>query len=1092
MFLNTNNHCPSFIFHNLLPTVHNLDSHFIECLQLAMSSPNYSTGSPTNAISTAHRMEKLSQGGNSNPVTHHKIPEHYIHVLKVEPTLSNLALLGNVLRTCGTTPQSIKWFQDFISLGGVGAILDVISINNRKSRTFEADTRVDLECLRILDVITSQSAGMEALFAVSVHPLNDVVLTLLNPNHSYNVKSFVFTLLSRVCAYSEAGYRCVMLSLDRLKEIKRDRVKFKFLVESLLIEQDSNYRATCMELINQIIGSPSSLSQRAKMKKEFVDLGILRITDLLSQDHTPALEKQLSIFSCHIDEDQMWFRTINLNDPLSLCKTIQDVLRVDQKDLMESFNCILRRVLSIISETEGNTKESLEMIEKFAGIVALQPKGTKLMDDENPSVNSFIVNNSRLINDFTQKFLPTPPSQPLIQNSTSTLSISQSNVNSNDNNSSSNSSTNNEITITPASPKVKSSAPPPPPMPPLPPPALRAKSSTGGPMPPPPPIPRKKVEAPTVPMKQLFWTKISAKNIPKTFWEPEVKSSEKSEPVTEGEALDKKELESLFHLPKKTNPSTPVGRSSTAVKEISVLDTKRFNNMGIMVARFKMTPQNVLVDLLGMDDSSLTREKVQAFTKCVPTQEEEGLLRSYSGERPLSNVDQVLRSMLSIPRVKERLECIYFHMQFESMMDEVTSTVANLDKACDSLMNGNNLKQFLQIILKVGNYMNGQSVRGDALGFKLNFLLNLSELKSADNKTTLLHYLALVQHRKHPESLKLIGEELKYAESLSRTLWKEILAQFEQIKSGMKKIEQELEILKKSAEDKPSTLQEQEDRFPQIMSKFLSKYGEQVGKLQLDLQNSDSKFTATSAYFGEEGVTPEDFFSLLRDFNSLLKKAQNDNEREKTSSAKKRTENRPPMKKQVDTPPVVTASSPKRTPLSPKILNFNTPNTPVSLAPPPTKYITPQKPKEPKETPPMAEKLTPSTPLEAEAMLLHSQLFKKNTAPQISPMKDFLPLPKSTLPSEPAKIPTFSLNAPQKTAPTKQFAPTPAPTSYAPPNATLFGFTKGDKPQPAAKPQPQPQPTIKTTSLSSEQSESSFFNWLKKKNPPPPSSVQFC
>ena len=47
----------------------------------------------------------------------------------------------------------------------------------------------------------------------------------------------------------------------------------------------------------------------------------------------------------------------------------------------------------------------------------------------------------------------------------------------------------------------------------------------------------------------------------------------------------------------------------------------------------------------------------------------------------------------------------------------------------------------LEYILALGNYLNGQTARGGAYGYKLDSLLKLSDIKMKDNKTTLFMYV---------------------------------------------------------------------------------------------------------------------------------------------------------------------------------------------------------------------------------------------------------------------------------------------------------------------------------------------------------------
>ena len=50
------------------------------------------------------------------------------------------------------------------------------------------------------------------------------------------------------------------------------------------------------------------------------------------------------------------------------------------------------------------------------------------------------------------------------------------------------------------------------------------------------------------------------------------------------------------------------------------------------------------------------------------------------------------------------------------------------------------LHKFFEVLLALGNYLNGTTARGGAYGFNLGSLAKMAELKSVDQKTTLLEY----------------------------------------------------------------------------------------------------------------------------------------------------------------------------------------------------------------------------------------------------------------------------------------------------------------------------------------------------------------
>lgn len=81
--------------------------------------------------------------------------------------------------------------------------------------------------------------------------------------------------------------------------------------------------------------------------------------------------------------------------------------------------------------------------------------------------------------------------------------------------------------------------------------------------------------------------------------------------------------------------------------------------------------------------------------------------------------------------------------------------------------------------------MNGGSARGSAVGFKLNNLLTvghllcyisnlfafkLSDIKSADNKSSLLHYIVAYLQQNYSETLTKCEDKFKLAEAVSRSM----------------------------------------------------------------------------------------------------------------------------------------------------------------------------------------------------------------------------------------------------------------------------------------------------------------------------------
>lgn len=75
--------------------------------------------------------------------------------------------------------------------------------------------------------------------------------------------------------------------------------------------------------------------------------------------------------------------------------------------------------------------------------------------------------------------------------------------------------------------------------------------------------------------------------------------------------------------------------------------------------------------------------------------------------------------------------------------------------ACEELKKSRMFLKLLEAVLKTGNRMNVGTNRGDAHAFKLDTLLKLVDIKGADGKTTLLHFV--VQEIIRAEGSRLSG-----------------------------------------------------------------------------------------------------------------------------------------------------------------------------------------------------------------------------------------------------------------------------------------------------------------------------------------------
>ncbi len=78
-----------------------------------------------------------------------------------------------------------------------------------------------------------------------------------------------------------------------------------------------------------------------------------------------------------------------------------------------------------------------------------------------------------------------------------------------------------------------------------------------------------------------------------------------------------------------------------------------------------------------------------------------------------------------------------------------------LKGACSEIKSSKNLRKLLEVILAIGNYMNGEGKRGGVWGFKVDTFEKLDRHKAADGKLTLLQYIVTYLQKTNPDILNV-------------------------------------------------------------------------------------------------------------------------------------------------------------------------------------------------------------------------------------------------------------------------------------------------------------------------------------------------
>jgi hypothetical protein len=404
----------------------------------------------------------------------------------------------------------------------------------------------------------------------------------------------------------------------------------------------------------------------------------------------------------------------------------------------------------------------------------------------------------------------------------------------------------------------------PPPPPPPPPPGFAGAAPPPAP-PAGPTLPPKKAVKPKVQMKPLHWQPIAPRELSKTLW------LQLSDEQVE---LDVDELEREFarkQLEKKTGGGGVVDPDKAheekhEAKQVSLIESKRAYNVNIALARFKMSPFAIRDALLAMDDKVLNVDRMTTLQKCAPTPEEADLVIGYDGDpEQLGTAEKFFLQICRIPMLNLRIELSLFKMNFDNTMDDLGEQLGVLEQAFKALNESKALRRILEIVLAMGNYLNGGTPKGGAYGFRLQSLTRLEGTKGADNKMSLIHYLVKLVQTRYPKARDFV-EDLSPLEKTRRM-------EFKTVESEVRKA---AAMVKRVADAARTAEANRNDRFKPVMTEFHEAASKRMASVEERLSKLQVAHKLLCEQFGEEpeSVKPEELFALFADFAAQFKTAE--------------------------------------------------------------------------------------------------------------------------------------------------------------------------------------------------------------------------
>ncbi|KAK2879232.1 hypothetical protein Q8A67_020023 [Cirrhinus molitorella] len=458
----------------------------------------------------------------------------------------------------------------------------------------------------------------------------------------------------------------------------------------------------------------------------------------------------------------------------------------------------------------------------------------------------------------------------------------------------------------PPPPGLPGAPPPPPPLPGAPPPPPPPPGLPGAPPPPPPMLgfgaapppppafggfgfgqaaekaPRKPAVEPACPMKPLYWNRIQIQdNNNNTLWSS----------LEEPDIIDTQEFEDLFSKAtiqaKKKPLSDSYEKKNKAKKIIKLLDGKRSQAVGILISSLHLEMKDIQQAVLTVDHSVVDLETIEAlYENRAQADELEKIKKHYETSKEdevklLDKPEQFLYELSQIPDFARRAHCIIFRSVFVDSITSVHHKVEIISAVCKDFLENESVKDVIGVILAFGNYMNGGNrTRGQADGFGLEILPKLKDVKSRDNRISLVDYVVSYYLRNLDENAGT--EKSVFPLPDPQDLFHAAQVKFEDLAKDLRKLKRELTACVKEVEQVcENSSEEHLQPFKDKMETFVSTAQSEYETEDERLQAAQKSFQEMVMYFGlkpksgEKDVSPNHIFMLWYEFCNDFKSIWN-------------------------------------------------------------------------------------------------------------------------------------------------------------------------------------------------------------------------
>lgn len=342
--------------------------------------------------------------------------------------------------------------------------------------------------------------------------------------------------------------------------------------------------------------------------------------------------------------------------------------------------------------------------------------------------------------------------------------------------------------------------------------------------------PIKEKKKPNVPMKSLLWTLVNPSNIKGTIWE----------------TIDESTVS--YEIPNLENEFTSLRADKTQTiskvpAKISLIAPNRAQNLNIMLTRLKMSPSMIAEAILLINVELLNLNVVNCLLETIPNADEFSLISNYGGDlNLLESPEKYIIEVKDIKNLKVRLQAMQFYFTHKELFEDLQLKISKLIELFENISKEQRIIILMKYTLAIGNYMNGESARGGAFGFKLDAFEKIIDIKNSNGKKNLLAYIINIIEKNSGNSFIEVTDEFFLYEFGKKLPISQLFCDLELIRKG-------IENVKTARQNKNLGVI---DNIEEILGNFETEMRNQYRNVEIDLKSLDQKYKRVCEFYCED------------------------------------------------------------------------------------------------------------------------------------------------------------------------------------------------------------------------------------------------